>query len=157
MKELVEHNPYRRSPFKTRHREIAVKSLLTRLMALLVVLLVFSAPVITYAQLIEGRVVAPTLNVRSGPTSHTENVIGQTQVDTLVSIDGRNPAGDWFYIRAEDSSLTGWAAAGFIAYIQDQYGAIPVLTEAPAVAAAGGGDVSTGQPISSCRRRSSAT
>lgn len=121
-----------------------MKSLLTRLLALALVL-VFSVPVSLHAQLIEGRVVAPTLNVRSGPTSHAENVIGQLSVDALVSIEGRNPAGDWFYIRAEGSGLAGWAASGFIAYIQDQYSAIPVLTEAPpAVAVASGGTVSTG-------------
>ena len=121
-----------------------MKSLLTRLLALALVL-VFSVPVSLHAQLIEGRVVAPTLNVRSGPTSHAENVIGQLSVDALVSIEGRNPAGDWFYIRAEGSGLAGWAASGFIAYIQDQYSAIPVLTEAPpAVAVASGGTISTG-------------
>ena len=58
-----------------------------------------------------GRVLADRLNVRAGPGAG-ERVLGVLQRDAVVSVRGRNAAGDWLSVSGQD--IEGWAAAQFI-------------------------------------------
>jgi len=59
-----------------------------------------------------GRTIS-TLNVRSGDGT-SNPAIGQIPVNTNVVIEGRNPDGDWFLMRAVDGSIRGWVASRYI-------------------------------------------
>lgn len=61
-----------------------------------------------------GSVAGVNLNVRSGPTT-TDPVIAKLRADDVVSVLGRNAAGDWLYICCVGAPAgNGWVSAAFI-------------------------------------------
>ncbi len=120
---------------------------LNRSVVALILLFLLSSSVITFAQSIDGRVIAWNLNVRSTPAVESDNTIGQLTAQTPVIIEGRTPANDWLYIRTQDGSLAGWASSSYIDYDASQLDLVPIRTESAPPVVAGEGEASTTETI----------
>ena len=78
-----------------------------------------------------------SLNVRQGPGT-TYPVVGKLAEGKEVTVEGRNEAGDWWYICCiADSDTRGWVSAALVApsFATDQAAALPVVASEPAPAA----------------------
>jgi uncharacterized protein YraI len=78
-----------------------------------------------------------SLNVRQGPGT-TYPVVGKLAEGKEVTVEGRNEAGDWWYICCvADSDTRGWVSAALVtpSFAADQAAALPVVASEPAPAA----------------------
>lgn len=77
------------------------------------------------------------LNVRQGPGT-TFPVIGKLAQGDQVTVEGRNDAGDWWYVCCLPNSETrGWVSAALLTpnFTADQAAALPITASGPAPAA----------------------
>jgi uncharacterized protein YgiM (DUF1202 family) len=74
------------------------------------------------------------LNVRQGPDT-TYPVIGKLTQGNEVTVEGRNEAGDWWYVCCiADSDTPGWVSATLVTpnFAAEQAAALPVTSSTPA-------------------------
>jgi uncharacterized protein YgiM (DUF1202 family) len=74
------------------------------------------------------------LNVRQGPGT-TYPVIGKLTQGNEVTVEGRNEAGDWWYVCCiADSDTPGWVSATLVTpnFAAEQAAALPVTSSTPA-------------------------
>jgi uncharacterized repeat protein (TIGR01451 family) len=77
------------------------------------------------------------LNVRGGPST-TFPVIGKFAQGDEVTVEGRNEAGDWWYVCCiPDSEVRGWISAELVTpnFAAEQAAALPVIDSTPPPAA----------------------
>jgi uncharacterized protein YraI len=75
-----------------------------------------------------------TLNVRQGPDT-TFPVIGRLAQGNEVTVEGRNEAGDWWYVCCiADGNTRGWVSAALVTpnFAAEQAAALPVTASVPA-------------------------
>jgi uncharacterized protein YraI len=80
------------------------------------------------------------LNVRQGPGT-TFPVTGKLTQGNAITIEGRNEAGDWWYVCCvTGSNAAGWVSAGLVTptFTPEQAAALPVVTDTPAGGATAG-------------------
>ncbi len=92
-------------------------------------------PIELPAGVLTGVVTAePRLNIRAAPSTEAE-ITGKLEPGTVIGVEGRNPAGDWWYVCcAPGGQSRGWVSAEFVQpnFTAAQAAALPVVdVEAP--------------------------